>query len=566
MNNNQFRRLVLDTPNAGSGGSSTNGSAATPRREGASPATLGSRMRSSIPMTPRSVLGSSGVDFARQLAERNQESSDRPQKRFRSSAAPKGTKLATGYRDRTQDRISTEEDDKASRVQALEELLKLQQIDLVTFEKLRDQITGGDIAATHLVKGLDYKLLERVRKGEDVLSEPVPVEKDNGEPEKSQEDVDEEFEKLEETEVAPVAKEKVIKKGEMAPPPVPIAIAGQKRSRDQILAELKASRQAAAAAKAAANPALGPKFRKLGERKEHSRIERDEQGREVLITVDEEGRVKRKVRRTKIEDEDTERINGLLMPDMAVKPLGMDVPEAVAPNPVIDEDDGDIFQGAGADYDPLGGLGDDDNSSSEDEEGALSIDDSHSPRVEAKEPQEPSPSPPKNNTAEMPPPPLPSKPSQTPRNYFTTPTSQPDGSQPSTSANPLTDPAILAALKKASSITPITNPSSSSSSAANDEEAAKALRRQKLLSSHDRDADDMDMGFGSSRFEDEEDGEDKKVKLSVWGVGGKGADDAEEDGKGDGKGKRKRGAKKRKGDKNSATDVLKVMERRKEKG
>jgi len=53
MNNSQFRKLVLDTParQAGSGESkSTLG--ATPSRNGATPSALGSRMRSSIPMTP----------------------------------------------------------------------------------------------------------------------------------------------------------------------------------------------------------------------------------------------------------------------------------------------------------------------------------------------------------------------------------------------------------------------------------------------------------------------------------------------------------------------------------
>jgi len=44
----------------------------------------------------------------------------------------------------------------------------------------------------------------------------------------------------------------------------------------------------------------------------------------------------------------------------------------------------------------------------------------------------------------------------------------------------------------------------------------------------------------------------------VWGQHG-----GDEDGKGEGKGKRKRGPKKRKGDSNSAADVLKVMAARK---
>lgn len=51
MNNTQFRRLVLDTPNVKSNGNKE-ALAATPRRDGVSQAALGSRMRSSIPMTP----------------------------------------------------------------------------------------------------------------------------------------------------------------------------------------------------------------------------------------------------------------------------------------------------------------------------------------------------------------------------------------------------------------------------------------------------------------------------------------------------------------------------------
>ena len=82
-----------------------------------------------------------------------------------------------------------------------------------------------------------------------------------------------------------------------------------------------------------------------------------------------------------------------------------------------------------------------------------------------------------------------------------------------------------------------------------------------MLQQDDRDAEDMDMGFGSSRFADEEDFEDKKIKLSKWG----GDDVRDEDGGGigDGKGKRKRGPKKRKGDGNNAADVMRVLEKRK---
>ena len=66
--------------------------------------------------------------------------------------------------------------------------------------------------------------------------------------------------------------------------------------------------------------------------------------------------------------------------------------------------------------------------------------------------------------------------------------------------------------------------------------------------------------FGTSRYEDEEDFDDDKVKLSTWG-----GDDGGDGGEGQARGgqKRKRGPKKRKGDANSAADVLRVMEQRK---
>jgi hypothetical protein len=410
-------------------------------------------------------------------------------------------------------------------------MVKLGQMDQRTFEALRDEIVGGDVKDVHLVKGLDYKLLERVRRGEDVLSDATkstqpekPEEEHEDEPEV---DVDEEFEKMGEQEIQPVAKEQRDKKGEMAPPP---PMAGQKRTRDDILKELKASR--AAAAEKAKQSQLGSRFMKIGGKKEKSRIERDSRGNEVLITVDEDGNVKRKVKRAKVKEDSAS--NGLLMLDKDAKPLGMEVP-AVAPAPVED-DNGDIFEGVGVDYNPLGDVEDDDDDSS-DEEGQTSA-----------EPSKPSP-PPKlleSAPADMQPPP------KKKRNYFGEP--EEDETADQTPRKPLTDPTILAALKKAATLDPL------SASATSEEEAAKIARRKKMLESDDRDAQDMDLEFGSSRFGDQEDGEDKRVKLSKWTGGG---DGDEEDEDGEKKAKRKRGAKKRKGDVNSAADVMRVMERRK---
>ncbi|KAL8659583.1 MAG: hypothetical protein Q9226_000364 [Calogaya cf. arnoldii] len=532
MNNSQFRRLVNDTPgpaptnSRNAGGQSRPGPGATP--------------------TARSVASNTGIDFARQLAERNASLNPSSVKKFRSSAAPKGTKLGSGYQDRTQLRTSAEEDEKASRVKALEDLVKLGQMERATFEALRDEIVGRDVKDVHLVKGLDWKLLERVRKGEDVLSDAAKSSQAAAVPAveisstASAEDVDEELEKLGEQEFEAKKKQETRKKGEMAPPP---PVAGKKRTRDEILKELKASRQAAAEkAQEARQPALGPKFHKVGDQKATSRIEKDSKGREVLITVDADGNVKRKLRKHKKEAvNDT---NGLLMPDRDSKPLGLDVTVPAAPAVPEEQDDGDIFADVQGDYDPLGGELDNDEISDESDAG-------DKPSTKANETSSD-----RSSTAITTTTPLPAA---GPRNYFNDPS---PSTNPSSHPAPtdLKDPTILAALKKASTLDPFSEGDKTLS-----EEQAKLARRKKMLEAHDRDAEDMDMGFGGSRFEDEADdaGEGKKVKLSVWG-GDKGR---EKDGGGEGKEKRKRGPKKgRKGDKDSVKDVMNVMERRKGEG
>lgn len=416
-------------------------------------------------------------------------------------------------------------------------MVKLGQMDQATFEALRDEIVGGDVKDVHLVKGLDYKLLQRVRRGEDVLSNRQPSaqkEEESGEnAEEPQVDVDEEFERLEEREVQPVEKEGKAKKGEMAPPP----IAGRKRTRDDILKELKASRQAAA--EKAKQSALGSKFVRVGQRRQTSRIEKDERGREILITVDEDGKVKRKVKKAKVDDIPDG--HGLLMPDKDAKPLGMEVASIVPP--AAEEEDGDIFEGVGTDYNPLGDVADDDDSDD-------SVDKPNPPPEALAETSNHLPPPKSSETAigNMLPTPIP--PGRK-RNWLGDSGEEKEAAH-ETPRNPLTDPTILAALKKASTINAIPQEPSS------EEEAAKLARRKKMLESQDRDVEDLDMEFSSSRFGDQEDGEEMRVKLSVWG-----GDEGDEEGKGKGKGPRKRGTKKRKGDVNSAADVLKVMERRK---
>lgn len=493
----------------------------------------------------RSVAGAGGgrLDFARQLAERNEQ--DRPKKKFRTSA-PKGTKFAEGYVDRAKQRqAEQEEDDKAVRIQALEESLKKEEIDQATFEKLRDEIAGGDLSSTHLIKGLDFKLLERVRKGEDVFSgdksnqgKPEPSSEKEDEP--AEEDVDDAFEQLEEKEVTAIEKEKARKKGQLA---TRALVPGQKRTRDQILAEMKAAREAA---KAQQESALGSRFKKIGAKKEPgSRIERDAKGREVLIIVDEDGNEKRKVRKVAAEVEQ-ERESFKVDPNAEV--LGMEVPEyykkKLEEQAKVDEDVA-MFSDVESDYDPLGGISsdsDDSNESGDDEKKKQAKTKSHSPKSEGEVDSEGQAAVEEN----MRPPPKPQ--AQHPRNYFKSSLiSEEQNARPA-----MNDPSVLAALKKAKTLNAATK------SEEEQKEAERQERLKKMMASADRDAEDMDLGFGTNRLADEEElADDGKTKLSKWGD-----DDDGEDG-GGGKSKRKRGPKKKKGDVNSVADVMKVLEKRK---
>ncbi|RAL17270.1 uncharacterized protein BO97DRAFT_474335 [Aspergillus homomorphus CBS 101889] len=577
MNNDQFRRLVLDTPTSRTTSStrkeSTDARSSNNQNNapGATPSALGSRLRSSIPMTPRALNHANPHhEFARQLADHRRENSlHPPAKRFKSTAAPKGTRLPSGYQDRAAllrgssgtaeegedgkegrpEGESGEDQQLEQRVKALEEMVKLGQIDQGTFEKLiREMGVGGDLGSTHMVKGLDWELLKRVRRGEDVSR----AEGKEGTEEKAG-DVDEELDKVLGDEGAlPSAprEQKVKKKGVMAPPPPPSAAlsSGVPRSRDEILRQLKASRAAAAAAAAAAEaeaeeqrpaePALGDRFKRIGgeSKAEKKRwIEQDETGRrkEILQITDAQGKIKRKVRWLDKPGE------APAPAAAAAKPLGMEVPAELAAKaaPPAEEEDDDIFAGVGADYNPLAELGDEDDSSSSDE--------SEDGEVHQKKPVQKT-DPTAHATADAT-----KKPAEEtaarPRNYFSTSTTEevPEIDR----SNPLAkDATLMAALKRAAALR---QSEEAAGEGEEDVDSETALRRKKFLDEARRrealDAMDMDMGFGGSRVGDEED--DEEVVLEGEGRGGK---------------KRKRGPKKKKGDKNSASDVLRVMEGRKQ--
>lgn len=481
----------------------------------------------------RRTLGNGQADFAKQMAQRNQQPN--LSKKFK-TAVPRGVKMAAGYTNRSKEREEEEakaSDDRAERLKALEESLKNEEIDHETYERLRFEIAGGDLESTHLVKGLDFKLLERVRMGEDVYS---GKKQDADEAQEEEEDVDDAFDQLESQEVQAVEKEKTDKKkGQLST----VALApGKKRTRDQILAEFKAAR---AAAKSEAEPALGDRFRKIGAKQQPgTRIERDSKGREVMIIVDADGHEKRKVRKLQPGDATSDVDNGLLMPDKDAKPLGMEVPEQYRnKEPVAEEDeDVDIFDDVGDDYDPLAGMDAADSDSDEGDEKKAK--DEETSRA----------------AGSMAPPPRPKAHTDYFKGSKTNLLSEQENKAPS-----MSDPAMMAAIKRAAALRP-RDTGDDDDSASDDETAQKAkadeARRKRLLQNVDRDAEDMDMGFGTSRYEDEQDFDDRDIKLSAWGEDGDG-----EEGGGGGGGKKRKRNRKRKGDVNSAADVLRVMEQRK---
>lgn len=440
-----------------------------------------------------------------------------------------------------------------------------------------------------MVKGLDFKLLERIRNGEDIYTvsaaakserfgttqtqeSPDPLEKQNDTLNNNDAD-DAVFDRIAEKEVAAIPKDKTVKRGQMAP--AGALIPGKKRTRDQILAEMKAARAAAAAAtKAKEESSLSSRFRKISNKKvPGSRIERDAQGREVLIIVDEDGHERRKIRKTSaaIIPTNAEVVRkAQYLPPVGAKPLGMEVPDVykklVRQQSTQDEEGtgDDIFDDAGDDYNPLAGI-ENGSGDSDEESGNESGNDSERKREdgEVKENITRNEHTAKKDSLH----PLPAAPSR--RDYFVGSKTK-LVSQEGYRAPSMSDPAIQAALKKAAALKARSSSSSgdlSSHRLENDEDRdetvarAREEKRKQMLSNVDRDAEDMDLGFGTSRFEDEEDAdmEDCGIKLSEWGDG----DDVEDRAEGTNRGgkKRKRGPKKRKGDANNAADVLRAMER-----
>ncbi|OQV08142.1 RED-like protein domain-containing protein [Cladophialophora immunda] len=511
MDNSQFRSLLQTGQNA-----DTSNSGASP--QAFKKPVLGSRARSSIPMTPRSVAGfNASKMFTQQVSEyRKEHDGQPPTKKFKSSA-PKGSKLASGYQDRTLARQADGEgvsspDDKEKRVKALEEMYKLQQIDEATFEKLKSEIgIGGDLSSTHLVKGLDWKLLERVRRGEDVRNTPQ-AEKE----ESAQVNVDDELEEALQKDVKvdrPISR----KAQDEAPGDLQ-----EPMTRDAILRRLKESRSGISEP-SHPEPALGARFKKVTSEKPNKKkfVEIiNGRRREVLLITNKDGTTKRKTRWLEKEED--------LSRGDQNQPLGMEVPaelrakqQALLDQQAAEEEDDDIFQGV-ADYNPLASI----NSESEDEGGEKEP----TARVDTTDKTAAS----TNNK---------------PRNYFAT-SNQEEGAEDRT--NPiLKDPTLLSALKRAAGLRRNEETSGESGVESDPDKAARQQQLLARLKERDRaDAADLDLGFGESRIADDDD-EDEP-----------GWDEGEGPAKKSG---RKRGPKKRKGDKDNMSDVMAVLQGREKK-
>lgn len=520
MDNSQFRNLV----NTGSKGQAPpDGSSVSGFKKPA----LGSRARSSIPMTPRVLAGfNSASDFSRQVAEHQRSADGQPPvKKFRSSAAPKGTKLGSGYQDRTlarknDDGSEESQDDKEKRFKALEEMYKLQQIDQVTFDRLKVELgVGGRLESTHLVKGLDWKLLERARKGED-LNRASASEKDVG-AEAPQLDVEDELDQALARDIDVTQPAQRTAGDDDASETTPDV---QPTTRDEILRRLKESRGAKRDTPTDPAPALGGKFKKLVSEKKSNKKKFVEsingRRREVLVITNNDGTTKRKTRWL-----DDEVVGGKANDG---RPLGMEVPaemlarqKAMEEEAAAEDDNDDIFGGV-AEYDPLAEINDD----SDESDAPVEQSETTNPDIGAKTGQA--------------------------RNYFGQTKQNDEGAEDR--ANPIMkDPTLLAALKRAAGLRRQDEAGMDGGESAESHDVDQEAKHKQFLArlkEQDRaDAADLDLGFGESRFGDEED-EDG----AIW-EGDEGGEQTKKSG-------RKRGSKKRKGDKDSVSDVMRVLEGR----
>ena len=498
-----------------------------------------------------------------------------PHKKFRSSAAPKGTKLASGYTDRAAQRGGDDgdEDEQQKDLKELEELLKREEIDRETFERRREELgIGGDVGSTHLVKGLDFKLLERVRRGENVSGSKEgesedPAKSDEEEIGGEEADVDDELEKALAKDVEVSSGDRADADNEQNSDKIDAETGPATLSRDEILRQMKERRKNPGLEQSKPllqQPSLDQsRFKKLDPTPKLNKKKFTEsingRRREVLVITNKDGTTKRKTRWLDPEpnakyqkDELSGAAWGSDRPEEVLSRQKAAAEEATRQTQVEEDDDDDIFGGV-ADYDPLAGL---DSDAEEDSIAPVRhIDTTDNASDE-------------RNTSVARAQPLKSTAEQKARNYF----DNDDENAETPAYDPRQDPSILAALKHAAQLRQQEeskeNDATTDTSANPEDEARNRALLKKLQQQSRGDDVDIDMSFGGDSRYDEEDDEAhmSKQKLSHWKGLGQEQDDEDEDG-GKGEKKKRTGggkSKKRKGDKNSFADVMSVIQGRKQ--
>ncbi|KAK6348608.1 hypothetical protein TWF718_006397 [Orbilia javanica] len=359
-------------------------------------------------------------------------------------------------------------------------LMKLVEEGVLTREEAIEQSKafGGDAGSTHLVKGLDFKLLERARKGEDVLAG-----KDQDEEAQDEEDIEDELDQALEKKVESVKRQRKDEKDDDDDEP-------KKKTRAEILAEWKKSREEAAAKKVAES-SLGSKFKKFGE-KEKKEKKKAKAAREERLTKGPNDNAPGKKRKRDHEEASKEKIvgNGTVL---GMLPPELPSTKAVSAEEQDKDEDVNIFDDAPDDYDPLAGLaGSDDDSESDEGE----VEDNPSKKRETE--------------GEMPPPPPP-PPSTRPRNYFATSSKDADVSTGSISSTPLSGQDLANTMELSAAIKKAAQMRELSKADLDDEEAKKAARHKAMLQAASRDDEDVDMGFGGSRTFGDDDDDDLGV-------------------------------------------------------
>jgi len=433
-------------------------------------------------------------------------------------------------------------DEREAKIQTLTAQYRNAEISEAEYNALREEIVGskGDLESTHLVRGLDRRLLNNVRTG--LVNGTGEADADEG--------VEDEFEKLEQQEVATVQRTTAKKESETSVRTEESTVdghgpAGVKRSRDALLAEMKSKRAADQAARLAARPDLGNQFKSI-ETKKAPKVIIDKKGREVIITKDEEGRIKKKVRKVDISDQTrpTKFLDeGVIVPARVVdEDTGLNENEA---------DEGNMFEDVDDDYNPLGNVEEEDDNDDNDN------DDHHHHGVDEEECGEEKSNIKDNLTftkrdvradhigEEQGSQSATKNPSDVqPRNYFshskTSDLAIP--SESNTSTNPFQDPAFLSAITRASElakfkmhlgdktnmhdnvdinngVTEIEDEASSRIEIHHRDEQARLIKkREMLLSNSNRDLDDMDLGFGGDAYgeDDDDEGGHQRGQLREW--------------------------------------------------